>query len=50
MTAIEGDRGRKKYITSKVPFAKKKLAAYYAASAILGIAVLGALLAIPALV
>ena len=50
VTAIEGDTGRKKYITSKVPFAKKKLAAYYAASAILGIAVLGALLAIPALV
>ena len=52
VTVIEGDRGRKKYIASKVPFAKKKLAAFYAASAILGlgIAVLGTLLAILALV
>ena len=46
VSAIAGEK--EKFVTSKVPFAKKRLAAYYAASAILGIAAVGALLAIAA--
>ena len=48
VSSIMGEK--EKFITAKAPFAKKKLAAFYAAASVVGIAALGALLAIAAVV
>lgn len=48
VSSIMGEK--EKFVTAKAPFAKKKLAAFYATSAVVGIAALGALLAIAAVV